>query len=300
LLRDIPVKANQNSFINVGSIMSNDAKERIIFNNGKVIDQGPIRRGGQKVFPFNKGDYLAFLKNNFGSLAVYSLSDGIVLQGDGVNFTIGIKPTAKNTKAGAKIKVKLLLVGMHRLVKDPTKLAAKICSDYGISGNPSYLVNCDNGKIISQRYRLDLGAGEDSCFTGSVSNIKNFPGNLGCALYSMNDNWTAFFRQENKNGAKTRVIPVEKGIAYFILRDEDDGCKIFAGHPVISDNPELVLNVSRSEDWKNWVLEIHNPTNKSISANVRNSKHIKGIVFNEKINISAGSSQFRNLGPAND
>ena len=32
-----------------------------------------------RTFAFNKGDYIGFLKNPFGSLAVYSLTDGLVL-----------------------------------------------------------------------------------------------------------------------------------------------------------------------------------------------------------------------------
>ena len=80
----------------------------------------------------------------------------------------------------------------------------------------------------------------------------------------------------------------------------DNAKDFFAGHPVVADNPAIVLNVARSKDWKNWLLEVHNPTDQPVTTWVRSSPHVLGLKLAEKFELKPGSSQFRDLGPTND
>ena len=109
-----------------------------------------------KTYPFDNGDYVAFLKNPFGSLAVYSLTDGLVVQTDGVNCTLGVKPPSTLVKARTKLQARLLLVGMNNQTEDPAALAAQVAQTYGLSGAPGYTVEARQGKVLGAKYRLDL------------------------------------------------------------------------------------------------------------------------------------------------
>jgi hypothetical protein len=296
LLQDVPTPASAPWFFHVGDILSNGGKQRIIVNAGKMVEQGDVKPYPLRTFAFNKGDYIGFLKHPFGSLAVYSLTDGLALAGDGVNFSVGIKPTGPVMKAGTKMRVRLLLAGMHNQVADPAALAARIRTDYGIAAAPSYRVKAQVGDVVSQQYALMLAASPEGCFLGSVRGIASLAGNLGCAVHGLNDRWTAWFQQGEKT--KTRILPVEKGTAYAVLRDEDEGRDVFIGHPVVADQPELVLNVALAEDGQSWRLEVHNPTDQAVKSLVRSSPHVTGIRFEERMEIRPGTSLVRKLCPS--
>ena len=190
-------------------------------------------------------------------------------------------------KAGTKMRVRLLLAGMHRQVADPVALAAKIRTDYGISTAPSYTVKAQVGRVVDQQYVLTLAAAPEGCFVGSVTGIASLPGNLGCAVQGLNDNWTAWYQLRGEK-PKTRIVPVAEGAAYAVLRDEDEGRDVFIGHPVVADRPELILNVALSEDGKKWLLEVHNPTDQVVKSLVKSSPHVTGIRFEEANGISTG------------
>ena len=98
--------------------------------------------------------------------------------------------------------------------------------------------------------------------------------------------------------AKARLIAVEAGTGYAVLRAEDEGRNIFLGHPLLADKPEVVLNVTRSRDWKDWVAEIHNPTDAALTVTVRSNPHVAGLTFAETLTLAAGSSASRRLGAA--
>ena len=298
-LQDIPTKPEQPYVFGIGTIGGDVFKEFIHVSGQTVVAQGPMKQKAVKTYPFNKGDYVGFLKNTFGSLAVYSLTDGLVLNGDEVQFTVGVKSPDAVVKAGTKFRARLLLVGMHRLVEDPASLAAEIRTAYGVSGGPGYQVEARQGKVASQEYRLDLEPGAEGCFLGVIKGLGKLPGNLGCALRGMNEHWTVFFQQQDAK-LQTRILPVEEKTAYCVLTDADEGKPLFIGHPVVADNPELVLNVARSQDWKSWLLEMHNPTDAEMTVKVKSSPHVAGFKFAETVKIAPGTSQFRTLGPAND
>jgi len=297
ILKDIPIKPESLFTICVGEIKSRSATERIIVNKGVIVESGPVKGHSVKCYSFNKSDYIGFLKSPFGSLVTYSLTDGLVLKGDGVNYQVGFKTEGDVLKKGSKVRIKILLVGMHRLVKDPAKLAKKIVKDYGLGESPSYNVEIEKGKVSHQEYILTIESDRNKCFKGKIRGIKNLPGNLGCMVTNLNNNWSAFFQQLGKE-TKNRIIPVEEGIGYAVLREEDEGKTIFIGHPVLCNNPNIILSIARSEDWKKWILEIHNPTKKEVSVTIWKNPNFTG--FNElkktTIKLPPGSSTFRNLG----
>ena len=138
VLKDIPVKPRQACALRLGHILGSTATQRVIVSGGQTVDRGPLKGKPLHTVPFNRGDYVGLLHSPFGSLAVFSLSDGLVLEGDGVNYGVGFKTDGEVLKAGTRLRARMLLVGMHRRVDDPAALAAKIVQEYGITGPPAW------------------------------------------------------------------------------------------------------------------------------------------------------------------
>lgn len=301
VLRDIPAQPKGPFALSLGHIAGMTATERLVVSGGEAVEQGPRRGGPLQSFAFNRGDYLGLLKSPFGSLAVYSLSDGLALQGDGANYGVGFRSAGDVLKAGTKLRARLLLVGMHRLVEDPVALAAKVARDYGIRGDPAYAFAVEQGRADTPDYPAPLAAGEDGCFVGRLTGVAAMAGNLGVAVSGLNDRWTAFCQSLGTDPgaeARTRLIAVEAGAGYAVLRAEDEGRRLFLGHPLLADQPAVVLNVTRSRDWQSWVAEIHNPTDAALTVTVRSNPHVAGLRFSETMALPAGSSAIRVLGPA--
>lgn len=299
ILKDIPVQLKPPAAyaLAVGRIAASTATERLLVGAGQTLDSGPVKPGPLRRFPFNRGDWLAFLKSPFGSLAVYSLSDGLVLQGDGVNYGVGFQPAGDVIRAGTRCRARLLLVGLHRAVEDPKALAAQVARDYGLSGPPAYAFNVEQGAVEATDYPVRLRAGTEGCLVARVTGLKALAGNLGVTVAGLRDHWTAFC-QSVGDDVKTRLIAVEGGIGYAVLRAEEEGRCLFLGHPLLADDPRVVLSVTRSRDWKQWVAEIHNPTDESLAVTVRSNPHLTGWRFAEKLTLAPGSSVIRALGPA--
>ena len=121
-------------------------------------------------------------------------------------------------------------------------------------------------------------------------------GNLGATVSRLNDNWAAIFQQQSKAN-KTRLIPVEKGTGYAVIRADDDAKTLCIGHPIVADRRDAVIALSRTSNWSNWNLEIHNPTNKDMKVNVKHNPAFNGFNFNETLTLAPGTSVFRDLGP---
>ncbi|NUQ61551.1 MAG: hypothetical protein HUU20_03625 [Pirellulales bacterium] len=301
VLKDILARPKSGYALGIGRIMGSTATRRVIVSGGRVVDQGELKGKPVQTIPFNRGDYIGLLHSPFGSLAVYSLSDGLLLAGDGVNYGVGFKPDGDVLRAGAKLRARMLLVGMHRMVDDPAALAEKIVGEYGLTGRPSYAFAVAQGEAGGADYPAPLRAGEDGCFVGELTGVVDMAGNLGVAVSGLNDRWTAFCQsvgEDPATDAKTRLIAVEGGTGYAVLRAEDEGRRVFLGHPLIADRPEVVLSVTRSRDWKQWVAEIHNPTDATLRVAVCTNPHIMGLRFEETITLGAGTSVSRRLDSA--
>jgi hypothetical protein len=300
VLKDIPVKPRRAFALGLGHIGGSTATDRLIVSGGRTVDHGPLKAKPLHTVPFNRGDYIGLLRSPFGSLAVYSLSDGLLLEGDGVNYGVGFQPDGERLKAGLRFRARMLLVGMHRKVQDPAALAAKIARDYGIAGPSAYRFAVAAGAAGVADYPAPLQAGKEGCFQGTLTGVAGLAGNLGVAVSGLGDRWTAFCQSvgADKTDVKTRLIAVEAGTGYAVLRAEDEGRSIFLGHPLLADKPEVVLSVTRSRDWKQWTAEIHNPTDAAIRVTVRNNPRVAGFTFAETLTLPAGTSVIRNLGPA--
>ncbi|MBI2302665.1 MAG: hypothetical protein HYU66_27480 [Armatimonadetes bacterium] len=292
LLHEVAVKAEQPFVASLGAALAFSAKERRIVCGGKVVDEGPVAGKPVQVWPFEPGDWLGLLNSLFGSFAAFSLEPGLVLSGDGVNYEVGIKAAPGVLPAGTKLRARVLLVGMHRKAADPAALAARVVADYGLAAAPTYRIDARRGKVLEQRYLLRLEA-ESSAFAGTLRGTAALAGNLGATVAGLNDHWSAVYQLQGA-APKTRLIPAEQGVGYVCLRGEEDGQPVAVGHPFVCDNPDIVLSLTRTKDWKAWRLEVHNPTDREVRTRVRGNG-FAGFTLEETVTVGAGASVVKAL-----
>lgn len=301
-LQDVPISPQAVMPLRLGNILGSTGTERVICSEGQIVDTGAIKPQPVVTRPFNRGDYVGLLKSPFGSLAVYSLTDGLLTSGDGVNYGVGFRPEGEVYAQGTKLRARVLMVGMHRKVEDPAALAAQIVKDYGLLGDPAWTFEAEQGTVGPADYPVALAAGPNHCFLGRVTGVAALPGNLGTATSGLHNNWTAFYQTRPVAGqagpTQTRIISVEQGTGYAVVRAEDEGKTVFIGHPLVADNEALSITIARTGDWKQWRAEIHNPTDQAITATVRSNPACHGFTFNERLTLPAGASIQRELGPA--
>jgi hypothetical protein len=151
--------------------------------------------------------------------------------------------------------------------------------------------------VTGQDYVLALDASKDHCFRGKLTGLGNLSGNLGAQIVGLTDTWSAILQVQDGSG-KTRIIPVERDTGYAVLRAEDEGQRLFIGHPLICDSPQVVISLARSKDWKTWEVEIHNPTAKPLQVTVRPNPNVEGFKLSETIQLPPGSSVLRTAGLA--
>lgn len=299
--QDLAVAADQPFTFALGTIGGWQGKtaksERLIVDRGTVTDRGPLTAKPMHTVPFTRGAYLCLLHSVFGSLAVYSLSDDLVLWGDGVNYQVGVQTRAGTIEAGTTCRAALLLVGINRLEAEPEKVAAQVASAYGLAGTPTYEVQAEAGRVLGRQYVLSLQAGREQGFRGTVRGLAALPGNLGTTLAGLNHRWAAVLQVQDGR-RRTRLLPVEEGTGYAALRAEDDGKRLFLGHPLLADNPQAVIGLARSRDWRTWQVEIHNPTDKPMRLRLTTSPLVEGFALRETVAVGAGQSVLRSAGPA--
>ena len=153
-LQDVPTPASSPFFFHVGNIAGIDAKQRLIVSGGQTVEQGD----GQALRPveccaFNKGDYMGFLKNPFGSLAVYSLTDGLVLERRRREFQRGRQADRAGDESGHEVASAAAVGGNAPPSGGPRRAGGQDRADYGIGAAPSYSVKAQVGRVRGSAIR---------------------------------------------------------------------------------------------------------------------------------------------------
>lgn len=168
----------------------------------------------------------------------------------------------KKIKAGAEFHVRILGIGTP-LTYQPNA-PKRIDAALGITtGKPGYTLQLERGQLLSQRHTLALeGAGIGVAGTIPKADI---PAYLPVTVSGLNDHWTTVHL--DRSSRRWRPVGVYNGKAYVILDPTEATERFFIGHPVVSNRPELHLQLTQTGRGI-WMLEVHNPTERKVTANV--------------------------------
>ncbi len=296
LLKNIP----NNGFI-IGFIVPNKSTTWAI-KSGDKFYSGTYNQGKQQNIsePFNKGDYVADLNSPLGGMALFPLTNGLQIMTTvpGKNYIyINLPKQNSPQKKGQTKNIKLLFIGIPRntsLTRNfyPSvlnKVVKRFYQEFGLSlnGKTGYIVNTANGKIISQRYLLNINGGQNRCFSGSITG--NLISTLPVIVSNLENRDSVYLYDRGLN--KARPIGVYNGKAYAVITLHGTR-NLFIGEPVICDAPDLFVQVTQTGENR-WHIGINNPTDRVIKAHIRLDPYFepfKGKTIKGEITINPGTS----------
>ena len=169
---------------------------------------------------------------------------------------------------------------MHKGVEDPDAFTMEEII-------PKYAAFAPQGGVIRDE------AAQDGAIVETFCELDKLPGTLGLRLSGLADNRSAVLALPD---GRIRLVPVENGIGYIALGDEESGKELFIGHPVKCDNPDVGLYLTLGKDLKTWQLEIHNPTAKKATTHVFSDTRFLLFSVEKTFQLSAFSSTTMSLG----
>ena len=271
LKRDIPASPDGCASVGFGSVVR--SKHTVSFNahlRGKTVSSAFA-----KSFDMLPGDAIVAKDSIWGSLAVIALTPARYESG-----RFFAPDSAAAIRAGTTFAFKVALIGMHKGVEDPDAFTMEEII-------PKYAAFAPQGGVIRDE------AAQDGAIVETFCELDKLPGTLGLRLSGLADNRSAVLALPD---GRVRLIPVEKGVAYVALGDEESGKELFIGHPVKCDNPDVGLYLTLGKDLKTWQLEIHNPTANAVTAHVFSDTRFLLFPVEKTFQLSAFSSTTMSLG----
>lgn len=162
----------------------------------------------------------------------------------------------------------------------------------GFNGSTGYTVAMEAGAVLGTRFTLAL----DGRDTGAAFTIPQvaLPAGLPVTVAHLNPNWSAVLH--DRTARRWRPLGMLDGTAYATLDTAAQDWHVYLGHPVIADNPHVVISLAQIADDR-WALEVHNPTGVRIDTPVAPSPFFDLLDWDgARVTLDAGTSTVFELG----
>jgi len=238
-----------------------------------------------------KGGYIALYPDFYGSVAVFPLSEANSFYIKGNSLQIGWKMPGRVLRRGDTLKGRWLLVRGKFGEEEETGFEA-LRRVFGLERPYPYDISVRVGKIVSPIYPLALEA-KDYLVAFSLSSPQPLPIPLAMEIWGINENWDAGLIIKGEK--ELRRIGVFQGKA-FVRFEDTNGKEVLIGNLLYSDKEELKLSLFKRKSG--WLVEVHNPTDRKLTAVVKTQEWLKGIVpyFSKKITLMPGETKSFKLG----
>jgi len=239
---------------------------------------------GNKPFiaPLPEGSYAAFYPNFWGSLAVFPLSDGLSLH-VADEAELGWEMPGRAIRKGTMLKARYLVVRGQFDRTDETEFDA-LCKQLGLDGPPAYQVSLNRGQILDTTYLLRLKAdGNIAAFAIGGFRLDN---PLPVVIEGLQSNWDAVMLDSNTG--QLHRVGVFEGKGWLTVEVRKEKRHIWVGNAIICNRPEMKLSLFQR--GRNWLIEVHNPTDRSLSVKLQVASWLKGIVpaFETTMRLESG------------
>lgn len=297
-LTDIPVGEDKDWAIQFGRFAVPNGK-RIKRTVRRIGDQPPYTGPEGGDFTMSAGDYVGFLEDPFGSLVVYNIGSPLLIQGRVGWYWVRIPAEGRVIPKGSKYTVRLVAVAMHCNVEDPVALAEEVKQQYGLGVEQvGYTVKLANGQVTDQTYLLSMNAGQQGNIQGVVNGLDRMAGNIGTRITGLNPGWSACLYRGGDEPDVLFIPVTADGIGRATFEEDLNGKPLFVGHPYVADVTDVKLALSRTNNWKQWQIEVHNPLGQAVTVSVRNAEGWPGPAYVRTFDLPAGSSQNVVIGDA--
>jgi hypothetical protein len=164
-------------------------------------------------------------------------------------------------------------------------------ANFGVmrSGQPGYVPDVTAGESL-ETYLFWRVKAQDGAFSARIEqrDLLNF---IPLVVEGLNDNWSAHLLVRNREWPNHRALPLREGRAYAQLDPTDGDIDVFAGHPVTSETPDVVLSVNWKERPRTWSIEAHNPTDRPLEARLTSTPGWTVFDFEKTIRLAPGTSK---------
>ncbi len=207
-------------------------------------------------------------------------------------FSVGLAESKQRVTAGTRMKF-FLLNGFLEDGPAYGKNAADLAKAFNLAGGTSgYPLTVKTGRLVDTKFLLTIEAKahEAQWKAGPRRMVIDLP----VKLQGIEDNGCLAF-YEKKLGHFV-FVPTFDGQGLFQVAI-DDGVDVWCGNVFISNHPKLRLTLIGAAD-RNPKLEVHNPTDNSITATITSPAHTpKFGGWSGNITVPAGSSKTIRIAP---
>lgn len=239
------------------------------------------------------GNYGCIFPSIWGSSGIVVLDEGYRLNlraaAPNINLSLGLQNFPRQVKAGETLTYRFVAFqGDQREGSNTLLNWDRFIHSMGFQGKPDYEVkNIGAGKVKSTKFLLELQP-EHFGFVGTVTKA-DLPIRLPIRIEGMNPNWTfAYIDLDRKEWFPSAVDPeIRQG--YFSLDTRAGDHRIFAGHPVISDNPNLKIIVTW-DAFSDIEANVNNTGDETIETTIQLNPALGG-AESIKIRLSPGETK---------
>jgi hypothetical protein len=164
---------------------------------------------------------------------------------------------------GASQRLRFVGMGGTAHHRDP-EIWTQVAATMGWRGKPRYHATVSQGSVISQRLLFDVQS-EDGGVQLHLPRVE-LPTALPLRVHGLNPRWPAVLF--DRSARRWRPLGMLEGVAYAVLDTLACDWSIYVGHPVLADDQDLVLALAQVSA-RQCVLEVHNPTTRTIHGSVR-------------------------------
>jgi hypothetical protein len=206
-------------------------------NVAGMVAGEPFNASGRMV----PGSYGCVFPSLWGSAGLIALDEGYLMnvyaKAPGVHLGVQLADMPREMKAGERLRYRYVL--MHGRTGELPNTAdwERFVRTMGFRGPPGYEVkDVKTGRVKSQKLLLALEPA-DGAFLGTVG-AADLPMRLPVRVAGMNPNWTFGWFDLDRRQWHPSAIDRDIRQGFFTLDTRRGNHRLFAGHPVLADNPE--------------------------------------------------------------
>jgi hypothetical protein len=235
------------------------------------------------------GSYGCLFPSLWGSSGLMALDEGYVMEFDakapGFHLGVQLADMPRQIKAGETVHYRYVLLRGRAGEQPSTADWEHFAQTMGFRGRPAYEVkDVKTGHVKAQRFLLEL-VPADGAFVGTVT-AADLPIRLPVRVAGMNPNWTFGWFDLDRKEWHPSAIDRDIRQGFFTLDTRRGAHRLFAGHPVLTDNPEVRMAVF--SDGKSAVrATLNNAGDAPVSLVVRLNPAL-GTAASQRCELSAG------------
>jgi hypothetical protein len=217
------------------------------------------------------GSYACAFPSLWGSTGIIILDDGYAIEVSGrtgnTHFGVFMTGMPRALQAGETLRWRYVLLRGRAGEPPNTAEWERFVRVMGIRSKPAYTVtDIKAGSVQGTKFFLEFTP-QDSGVVGTVS-YADLPVRLPVRVAAMNPNWTFAWFDLDRKEWQPSAVDAYNNTGFFTLDTRRGNHRLFAGHPVVADNPDV--RISAFSDGKSTVrAEVNNAGDAPMTVTLR-------------------------------